>query len=292
LLHSSGHFFHASLSPAPEVGGIWPPVGFNEIVLEFHKIPLLNTLLLLSSGVTVTYAHLCFNLSGDFTKPTYLGTVVSETKKDSINFDKFLTVDSVRNYEGYHKMTKGAWAMFITLFFAALFMLLQVIEYCEAYFNISDGVYGSTFFIMTGFHGLHVMVGTVFLVVSLRRIRQNSYFFGRHSTGLECAIWYWHFVDVVWLFLYISIYYWGNKFYFGENLEIGDNYNFLTNIITDTINTTQTINADYATDYEVFFQDPATAFMEKIINLHNYIMFYLTFICFIFLFLVYEIILS
>ena len=80
----------------------------------------------------------------------------------------------------------------------------------EAPFTISDSVYGRTFFITTGFHGFHVLVGTIFLIVSLYRLNDGHFRVVRHI-GFEAAIWYWHFVDVVWIFLFITVYWWGGK---------------------------------------------------------------------------------
>jgi heme/copper-type cytochrome/quinol oxidase subunit 3 len=95
-----------------------------------------------------------------------------------------------------------------TVSLGAVFTALQGVEYLDANFTISDGIYGSTFFLATGFHGFHVLVGSTFLVVCL--IRANNHHFTRqHHFGFEAAAWYWHFVDVVWLFLFVSIYWWG-----------------------------------------------------------------------------------
>nr|YP_010526952.1 cytochrome c oxidase subunit III [Marumba gaschkewitschii]QVT10993.1 cytochrome c oxidase subunit III [Marumba gaschkewitschii]UXR12289.1 cytochrome c oxidase subunit 3 [Marumba gaschkewitschii] len=161
-------FFHSSLSPNIEIGAMWPPMGiypFNPF-----QIPLLNTIILISSGVTVTWTHHALMES---------------------------------NY------TQTIQSLFITIFLGIYFSILQAYEYLEASFSIADSIYGSTFFMATGFHGLHVIIGTIFLFVCF--IRQlNKHFSNNHHFGFEAAAWYWHFVDVVWLFLYISIYWWGN----------------------------------------------------------------------------------
>nr|UFZ13947.1 cytochrome c oxidase subunit III [Taeniochauliodes attenuatus] len=161
-------FFHSSLSPSIELGAIWPPTGitpFNPL-----QIPLLNTAILLSSGITVTWAHHSL-MEGNYTQMTQ--------------------------------------SLFLTTILGVYFTLLQKYEYYEAPFSIADSIYGSTFFMTTGFHGLHVIIGTTFLLVCL--IRQiKSHFSSIHHFGFEAAAWYWHFVDVVWLFLYISIYWWGS----------------------------------------------------------------------------------
>nr|AND96647.1 cytochrome c oxidase subunit 3 [Eurysternus inflexus] len=160
-------FFHSSLSPSIELGMTWPPKGiepFNPL-----QIPLLNTLILLTSGLTVTWAH------------------HSLIENDS------------------NQTTQG---LLLTVLLGIYFTLLQAYEYVEAPFTMADSVYGSTFFICTGFHGLHVIIGTTFLLVCLMR-HMNNHFSCIHHFGFEAAAWYWHFVDVVWLFLYISIYWWG-----------------------------------------------------------------------------------
>nr|UPL65252.1 cytochrome c oxidase subunit III [Physopelta sp.] len=161
-------FFHSSLAPTIELGMNWPPKGLS--VFNPMEIPLLNTMILLSSGITVTWAH-----------------------------------HSLMN--NMHKQTIMALTM--TVMLGLLFTMLQAYEYLEAKFCISDSVYGSSFFMTTGFHGIHVIIGTTFLMVCL--MRQMMFHFSKnHHLGFETAAWYWHFVDVVWLFLYMSIYWWGS----------------------------------------------------------------------------------
>lgn len=137
--------------------------------LNPFSVPLLNTAILLSSGATVTWAH---------------HSIISKNRSESI---------------------KG---LSITVLLGIIFTSLQAFEYIEAPFCISDSVYGSTFFVATGFHGLHVIIGTIFLMICLLRLN-NSHFTNTHHFGFEAASWYWHFVDVVWLFLYVCIYWWG-----------------------------------------------------------------------------------
>nr|UFZ13351.1 cytochrome c oxidase subunit III [Archichauliodes neoguttiferus] len=161
-------FFHSSLSPSIELGAVWPPTGITPF--NPFQIPLLNTAILLTSGITVTWAHHAL-MEGNFTQTTQ--------------------------------------GLFFTVILGIYFTLLQAYEYKEASFTIADSVYGSTFYMATGFHGLHVIIGTTFLLICL--IRQiNCHFSMNHHFGFEAAAWYWHFVDVVWLFLYISIYWWGS----------------------------------------------------------------------------------
>nr|UPX88361.1 cytochrome c oxidase subunit III [Renocera pallida] len=161
-------FFHSSLSPSVELGAVWPPMGIY--TFNPFQIPLLNTTILLSSGVTITWAH------------------------HSI-------------MEGNH--SQSIQGLSLTILLGIYFSILQAYEYDEASFSMADSVYGSTFFMATGFHGFHVIVGTTFLSVCLIRLCQN-HFSKSHHFGFEAAAWYWHFVDIVWLFLYISIYWWGN----------------------------------------------------------------------------------
>lgn len=160
-------FFHASLAPSVEIGTQWPPSGI--IPFNPFQIPLLNTAILLASGVTITWSHHAL-----------------------IN--------------GNH--SQAVQALTITIILGVYFTALQAYEYIEAPFSISEAVYGSTFFVATGFHGLHVIIGSTFLTICLYRII-NFHFSASHHFGFEAAAWYWHFVDVVWLFLYVSIYWWG-----------------------------------------------------------------------------------
>jgi heme/copper-type cytochrome/quinol oxidase subunit 3 len=133
-------------------------------------IPLLNTCLLLASGAAITLAHHAL-----------------------IAQDRDLCIGAQES----------------TIQFAILFTGIQAYEYFAAPFSIYDGIYASTFYLATGFHGLHVIIGTLFILVSYNRYRAD-HFTPKNHFGFEAAAWYWHFVDVVWLFLFISIYYWGN----------------------------------------------------------------------------------
>nr|QSX81633.1 cytochrome c oxidase subunit III [Philotrypesis tridentata] len=159
-------YFHMFLSPSIEIGNNWPPK--NILMFNPYNIPLLNTLILLSSGITVTWCHNSILLS----------------KKNSSLF-----------------------SLMMTIILGIIFTMYQYIEYFEAPFTFSDSVYGSIFFMATGFHGFHVLVGTMFLLINLLRMSFKN-FSSHHHFGLEAAIWYWHFVDVVWLFLYLLIYFW------------------------------------------------------------------------------------
>ena len=138
-------------------------------VLDPFGFPLLNTLILLCSGTTVTWAHHAL-IHGD---------------RDGLK--------------------KGLWC---TILLGLLFTSIQAYEYIHAPFAFKGNIYGSTFFMATGFHGFHVIVGTIFLIVCLVRAYKGDFTPKQHF-GFEAAAWYWHFVDVVWLFLFVSIYVWG-----------------------------------------------------------------------------------
>lgn len=99
------------------------------------------------------------------------------------------------------------WSLLFTILLAIEFTWWQSVEYFDAMFSINDGIYGSTFYMTTGFHGLHVIIGTIFLIVCFYRMRWYHFRYNHH-VGYEMAIWYWHFVDVVWLFLFTWMYLW------------------------------------------------------------------------------------
>nr|YP_010507828.1 cytochrome c oxidase subunit 3 [Phytophthora capensis]UXG55937.1 cytochrome c oxidase subunit 3 [Phytophthora capensis] len=162
-------FFHSALAPTPEIGSLWPPLGIETV--NAWGIPLLNTIILLSSGATITWAH---------------HSIVFGDRENSIL------------------------SLIITILLAFFFTLIQAYEYIESTFSISDSIYGTTFYLLTGFHGIHVVVGTIFIIVSTIRLI-NHHFTKQHHFGFEAAAWYWHFVDVVWLFLFVTVYWWGGN---------------------------------------------------------------------------------
>ena len=158
-------YFDARLFP---LDGVWPPKGI--IPFDPFSLPLLNTLILLTSGVTVTWAHHALR-EGD-----------------------------------RQGMLQG---LALTILLGLSFTGVQAYEYMHAPFGFKDGIYTSTFFMATGFHGFHVIVGTLFLIVCLVRAIKG-HFKPDHHFGFEAAAWYWHFVDVVWLFLFSFVYIWGS----------------------------------------------------------------------------------
>jgi cytochrome c oxidase subunit 3 len=158
-------FFHRRLVPINEIGLNWPP--FNVTPLNPFQVPLLNTCILLRSGVRVTWSH---------------HALINNLKSAKLSLE-------------------------VTIFLGVYFTFLQWFEYNDSSFCINDSIFGSTFFVATGFHGLHVIIGSIFLFFSLLRLVKN-HFSQFHHLGYEIAIWYWHFVDVVWLFLFSIIYWW------------------------------------------------------------------------------------
>jgi len=162
-------YFHSSLMPTEATGGVWPPKGIETI--DPLDLPYLNTLLLLLSGTTVTWAH---------------HALFENNRRD---------------------LARGLLCSFAL---GLVFSAVQAFEYMHATFKLADGIYPSTFYMTTGFHGFHVLVGTIFLIVCWRQARSGRLTIQQH-VGFESAAWYWHFVDVVWLFLFVSIYWWGYR---------------------------------------------------------------------------------
>src|SRR5215204_645553 len=168
-------YFNTALFPADVhqfardqfLGGQWPPKGIE--TFDPWHLPLLNTLILLTSGTTVTWAH----------------HALLENDRQGLK-----------------------WGLILTIILGAVFTCVQAYEYSHAAFGFKGHIYGATFFMATGFHGFHVLVGTIFLLVCLLRAYAGQFTPTQHL-GFEFAAWYWHFVDVVWLFLFACIYVWG-----------------------------------------------------------------------------------
>ncbi len=152
-------------------GGHWPPKPAPGFAGTFDPwgLPLVNTLILLLSGTTVTWAH---------------HALLQNDRKGLV------------------------WGLVVTVILGVMFTVCQAYEYGHATFSFAGHVYGSTFFMATGFHGAHVIIGTIFLTVCLLRALAG-HFTPKQHFGFEAAAWYWHFVDVVWLFLFSCIYVWG-----------------------------------------------------------------------------------
>lgn len=165
-------FFKHAMYPmgplSPAVDGQWPPAGIE--TFDPWHLPLINTLILLCSGAAATWAHHAL--------------AHEDNRKDLKN------------------------GLIIAILLGAVFTVFQAYEYSHAAFGFSGNIYGANFFMATGFHGFHVLVGTIFLLVCLIRA-YKGHFTKTHHVGFEAAAWYWHFVDVVWLFLFAAVYIWG-----------------------------------------------------------------------------------
>ena len=185
-------YFHSMLVP---VNGIWPPLGID-IINPWH-LPLLNTFLLLSSGATLTWSH----------------------------YEMINEQDAGWNEKKLALWDNTILALALTICLGLSFMFVQAHEYLFANFGMSDGIYGSLFFLLTGFHGFHVFVGLIFLSIVLIRflskfipapyssnnLVNSSFIMPEHQTLFDVSAWYWHFVDVIWIFLFIFIYWFGSK---------------------------------------------------------------------------------
>ena len=153
---------------SPAVDGVWPPAGIE--TFDPWHLPLINTLILLCSGAAATWAHHAL--------------VHENNRKD---------------------MASG---LLLACALGLLFTVFQAYEYSHAAFGFAGNIYGANFFMATGFHGAHVIIGTIFLFVCYLRVRAGHFTQESHI-GFEAAAWYWHFVDVVWLFLFTAVYIWG-----------------------------------------------------------------------------------
>lgn len=161
-------FFKNALYPMPAIDETWPPPGIE--TFDPWHLPLINTLILLCSGCAATWAH---------------HALVHENDRQQLK-----------------------WGLWLAILLGVLFTFFQAYEYSHAEFGFSGNVYGANFFMATGFHGFHVIVGTIFLTVCLIRAYSGDFTQEQH-VGFEAAAWYWHFVDVVWLFLFAAVYIWG-----------------------------------------------------------------------------------
>jgi cytochrome c oxidase subunit 3 len=166
-------FFKSAMYPmgpmSPLVDGVWPPEGI--VVFDPWHLPLINTLILLCSGCAATWAH-------------------------------HALVHENNNREA---MKQG---LLLAIVLGAIFTFFQAYEYSHAAFGFAGNIYGATFFMATGFHGFHVIIGTIFLAICLIRT-YKGHFTAEQHVGFEAAAWYWHFVDVIWLFLFAAVYIWG-----------------------------------------------------------------------------------
>ncbi|YP_054504.1 cytochrome c oxidase subunit 3 (mitochondrion) [Kluyveromyces lactis] len=160
-------YFHSAMSPNIELGGVWPPVGIQAV--QPTELPLLNTIILLSSGATITYSH---------------HGLVGGNRKNALS------------------------GLLITFWLIVIFVTCQYIEYTNATFTITDGVYGSVFYAGTGLHFLHMVMLAAMLGINYWRLR-NYHLTATHHVGYETTVLYCHILDIIWLFLYIVFYWWG-----------------------------------------------------------------------------------
>ena len=162
-------FIKNAMYPMAAIDHTWPPPGIE--VLDPWHLPLINTLILLCSGCAATWAH---------------HALVHDNDRTSMK-----------------------WGLTLAIGLGAFFTMIQIYEYAHAPFEFAGNVYGANFYMATGFHGAHVLIGTIFLAVCLIRLNMGDFTQEKH-VGFEAASWYWHFVDVVWLFLFAVIYIWGS----------------------------------------------------------------------------------
>ncbi|QHQ35667.1 cytochrome c oxidase subunit 3 [Algicella marina] len=153
---------------SPQVEGVWPPAGIE--TFDPWHLPLINTLILLCSGCAATWAH---------------HALAHENDREGLK-----------------------WGLMLAIALGVVFTIFQAYEYSHATFGFDGNIYGANFFMATGFHGFHVIIGTIFLFVCLMRALAGQFTQEKH-VGFEAAAWYWHFVDVVWLFLFFAVYIWG-----------------------------------------------------------------------------------
>lgn len=161
-------YFHSSLSPNLELGIVWPPLGIKEI--NPWGIPLLGSIILLSSGFLITLSHHAFLIG-----------------------NKSITL----------------FYLLLTILLGFFFLFLQFFEYSYGEFTISDSIFGSIFYMTTGLHAIHVFLGSIFLFLQFLRIFFD-HLSSEHHLGFEFSIFYWHLVDIIWLFVFISYYWWGS----------------------------------------------------------------------------------
>lgn len=160
-------YFHSAISPDVLLGGVWPPIGITAV--QPTELPLLNTIILLASGATITYSH---------------HATIEGNRKNALS------------------------GLLLSFWLIVIFVTCQFIEYTNATFTISDGVYGSVFYAGTGLHFMHIVILAVMLLINYLRIR-NYQLTSTHHVGYETLILYLHVLDVIWLFLYIVFYWWG-----------------------------------------------------------------------------------
>lgn len=207
-------YFHSSLNPSVELGAVWPPK--NLPVLEWWKWPALSTALLLFSGFSVNVFFYGLKSLGQ-RSALLLAPVPARSDRRPPAGELYLLGDytdafpqrprrpSLTLYFAQLQLLYGG--LLYTLFFGALFLLCQRHEYGHAAYDITDGIYGTVFYAVTGLHGLHVLAGLLLLLHTLLRLLSGDFQRSAPHVGASATVWYWHFVDVVWLFVFVLVYY-------------------------------------------------------------------------------------
>lgn len=190
-----GSFIYGALGEMSIQGvGFWPPRGVKP--LHPGKVAILNTAILVGSRFTANWAYSCVK------------------RHNLIPYDEKYVVKSrftgkEKEVTSYRYQKEGLFSLAVTIFLGLCFTYFQGQEYYWASFTFADGLYGSVFFLLTGFHGLHVIVGTIFLIVCWFRLYSLHFRYKHFYFGMWAAVWYWHFVDVIWVFVYSIVYLWG-----------------------------------------------------------------------------------
>ncbi|KAM9955031.1 hypothetical protein ACTFIR_012875 [Dictyostelium discoideum] len=236
-------YFYISLSPNIAIGCVWPPYGLT--VYSYMGLPLLNTVLLLLSGAILTDGYTILteqkavhennekviaveeafeNLMNLYCRKKEIAISAGVKELRDLDWDLYFFENPENmepNYKVPTELSVIEYALYFTLVCAVVFLFCQGYEYYFAPFSMNDGIYGSLFFLLTGFHGFHVLVGSILIgIITIRFIVGNFellnvgtqfQIFKNKSTGFACTLFYWHFVDIVWIFLYIVIYWWEKR---------------------------------------------------------------------------------
>lgn len=188
-------YIHSALNCTPALGELWPPLGIGN--LSPLELPLLNTLLLLSAGFSVTWAHHAYITSNPGSHDKAVREYLNPGSKPTQTY-RSKTIGLIPGHIGF----------IIGITLAFVFTFFQYVEYKNCSFDISDSAFGSCFYLATSLHGIHVIIGALFLGSAF--IRMNLYHFTKtQHVNFICSLWYFHFTDAVWLFLYIVFYVWG-----------------------------------------------------------------------------------
>lgn len=207
-------FFYNSLIPSIEISSIYPPIGIESI--NPKTLPLLNTIILFISGITST-CSLNLLISNNFKNKIIKLENLKNVRKEKLlelydsRYNNFNIPKSKSFYSFFNQINNknSIFYLLITIILGVLFTYFQYLEYSYSSFSLSDSIFGSNFFILTGFHGVHVIFGIIFLFIALIRLILNHYNTENHLNLIFANI-YWHFVDYVWIILFIFLYCWAN----------------------------------------------------------------------------------